>query len=436
MSSEIKFIPFQDTEEAINKIAIVPGRILYTTDTKKTFLDIGTHRIEFNIVDKELNDKSNNPISNSTITKKIKELELAGYTLPIASEKELGGVRVGGNIFIDDVGVINIVIEDNIIATSKNPVTSEAIFNAIEEIQQKIIDSTYHLPSATKVKLGGVKIGKGINIDENGVISTDIIADQELDILSKNAISNNAVSNKFEEIETEIKLIAQKEYILPTATTQTKGGVIIGNYLEMDNEGRLNVSINPALLNIDSELNLDSESPVKNKVIASKFNEVKTNLEQIKTELTLQPATEKKLGGIIVGDNLEIKEDGTLNAVAAPYELPVASNEELGGIIVGDNLEITKEGVLSAVAEPYELPIASVDIIGGIKVGNNLTIDEDGTLNAQAGGSGIKIQEVTKAYYDKLPEAEKKNGTLYFIKDWNPSLVETDIVDKSNLVTM
>ena len=68
-------------------------------------------------------------------------------------------------------------------------------------------------------------------------------------------------------------------------------------------------------------------------------------------------------------------------------DLQPATTETLGGIIVGDNLEITKEGILSAIAAPYDLPIASNEVLGGIKVGQNLTIDENGILNAEAGGA-------------------------------------------------
>ena len=46
------------------------------------------------------------------------------------------------------------------------------------------------------------------------------------------------------------------------------------------------------------------------------------------------------LGGIKVGDNLTIEEDGTLNAESTEYELPVATAEELGGIKIGSGLDI------------------------------------------------------------------------------------------------
>ena len=56
------------------------------------------------------------------------------------------------------------------------------------------------------------------------------------------------------------------------------------------------------------------------------------------------------------------------------YHLPIASETQLGGIKVGDNLSITEDGTLSAVGEEYELPVASASRLGGIKVGSGLQI--------------------------------------------------------------
>ena len=63
------------------------------------------------------------------------------------------------------------------------------------------------------------------------------------------------------------------------------------------------------------------------------------------------------------------------------FELPIAAADTLGGIKVGDNLTVEEDGTLNAPA-PYTLPIAADDTLGGIKVGDNLTVEEDGTLNA------------------------------------------------------
>lgn len=80
------------------------------------------------------------------------------------------------------------------------------------------------------------------------------------------------------------------------------------------------------------------------------------------------------------------------------YELPVASSDTLGGIKVGANLSITDDGVLNANASQYELPIASTSTLGGIKISPDFTIDEDGTLHTtSSGGSGYVLPVATVA---------------------------------------
>ena len=62
------------------------------------------------------------------------------------------------------------------------------------------------------------------------------------------------------------------------------------------------------------------------------------------------------------------------------YHLPIASATTLGGIKVGENLTIEEDGTLNANEGSYTLPVASSSTLGGIKVGNKLTI-MDGLLS-------------------------------------------------------
>ena len=68
---------------------------------------------------------------------------------------------------------------------------------------------------------------------------------------------------------------------------------------------------------------------------------------------------------------------------AGGYTLPTASANTLGGVKVGSNLSIDQDGVLSGSA-PYSLPIASANILGGVKVGSGLNIDVNGVLSSDA----------------------------------------------------
>ena len=64
-----------------------------------------------------------------------------GYTLPTATANRLGGVKIGSGITVENDGTISVTGE------------------------------TYQLPAATDQVLGGVKIGAGISVDSGGTIS-------------------------------------------------------------------------------------------------------------------------------------------------------------------------------------------------------------------------------------------------------------------------
>lgn len=82
---------------------------------------------------------------NDNFTELYQELANVGYSLPVATSSNLGGVKVGGTLTISD-GVLNVV--------------------------------PYALPTASTEVKGGVKVdGTSITIS-NGVISANLVANQ------------------------------------------------------------------------------------------------------------------------------------------------------------------------------------------------------------------------------------------------------------------
>ena len=125
---------------------------------------------------------------------------------------------------------------------------------------------------------------------------------------------------------------------------------------------------------------------------------------------TLEPAGYDILGGVAIGDGLNINQYGLLSVVPYSYELPTASSVTLGGIKIGSGLSIdinsilstdiphgskssfgivsigdninVEDGVISVVfPNDYSLPIASNSILGGVKIGSTLQIDLNGILD-------------------------------------------------------
>lgn len=58
------------------------------------------------------------------------------------------------------------------------------------------------------------------------------------------------------------------------------------------------------------------------------------------------------------------------------YHLPIASATTLGGIKVGNNLNIENDGTLNAESTEYNLPVATSSTLGGIKIGSGLSITD------------------------------------------------------------
>lgn len=114
----------------------------------------------------------------------------------------------------------------------------------------------------------------------------------------------------------------------------------------------------------------------------------------------LPTASNDILGGIRVGNNLNMSDTGILDYIlpAATHSdgsydepvkprivamnIPSAGNEKhpLGGIIVGDTLTVDKDGVLNVAGSSSDLPIATHETLGGVIVGDNLSVDENGLL--------------------------------------------------------
>ena len=222
------------------------------------------------------------------------------------------------------------------------------------------------VPIATYTSLGIVQIGENLSITEDGVLSTF------------------------------------PEYDLPPATRSTLGGIIVGDALEIDENGTLDYDL-PIAKKEASPLPAIGGVIVGENLSVDPFGVISATGNYI-----LPTATETRLGGIKVGDHLQVKTNGELSVKEGShtvtgvvkigdtltftgdnylsYVLPPAvefdgsNTRPLGGVIIGDNLTVD-DGVLHGNPD-YELPIASTTILGGIKVGDNLTIDEDGKLNA------------------------------------------------------
>ena len=77
------------------------------------------------------------------------------------------------------------------------------------------------------------------------------------------------------------------------------------------------------------------------------------------------------------------------------YTLPVASTTKLGGVKIGENVNISSDGTISVTKGSID--IASATTLGGVKIGDNINVTDDGTISVSSSagvytaGAGIKI---------------------------------------------
>ena len=65
-----------------------------------------------------------------------------------------------------------------------------------------------------------------------------------------------------------------------------------------------------------------------------------------------------------------------IDTATRTYHLPIASETTLGGIKVGNNLTIEEDGTLNAESTEYNLPVATSSTLGGVKIGSGLTMTD------------------------------------------------------------
>ena len=129
-------------------------------------------------------------------------------------------------------------------------------------------------------------------------------------------------------------------------------------------------------------------------------------LENALTEL---PYATEETDGIITSEMFQRLSNGE----GGVYILPIATTDELGGIKVGQLLEIAEDGTLSAVKQTdqnftTELKL-KLEELKNYTAGANISISEDGVISATGGGDGggVKQQYVDQKVQeaiDRIPD--------------------------------
>lgn len=151
---------------------------------------------------------------------------------------------------------------------------------------------------------------------------------------------------------------------LRPASASVLGGIMVGEGLEIDENGKLDVTVKPGMSGID-----------------------------------LVPASASVLGGIKVGTGLEMDRDNKLNVTISAGTMSVATSVS-GGLM--SSADKTKLDGIAANANNYSLPAATASKLGGIKVGTGLEIT-----------SGVLSVKGNTIVLDTTPSVQ--NGGMWYV---------------------
>ena len=299
----------------------------------------------------EIGDLLENKANKTDIPTKVSELENdEGYLkiIPIASANELGGIKVGKNLSIDTDGTLN--AEGGVSGTTdynnleNKPILNSSNTEILEINENETIAGTINLhkvsktgnyndlnnkpildfiPNSEKGAANGVAtLNENARIDkaqlpldtvyDSSYVHTDNNFTTELkDKLD--GIENNAQVNKIETIKVNANALK--------ITDKTVNVEVPTKISDLTNDsGFIDNSVNN-LANYYNKMETYNQSEINN-LLSSKANtsDIPTKVSQLEndknylTEIPIASAT--VLGGIKVGSNLTITEDGTLSAEA------------------------------------------------------------------------------------------------------------------------
>jgi hypothetical protein len=269
-------------------------------------------------------------------------IELNPPNYDMSTEKwTIGGVQPGANISIKDVqhldGTISLGVltaePAHLSGTTKVPgavyPTGDGVTYDEDTGLLTITQGTYTLPPATNTTLGGVVVptGEGLEVDADGNLKNTNPTPYSLPTASDTTLGGVKVGTGLAISEGVLASTNPTPYSLPTASDTVLGGVKVGVGLAI------------------SDGFLSNSNP---------------------TPYSLPVATVGELGGVKPdGSTITVTGDGVISAAAVPYTaadgivvdnanhtigLKTASGGQLGGVKVGNGLQISSAGVLSTLS--------------------------------------------------------------------------------------
>lgn len=208
---------------------------------------------------------TNSKLANSSVTINSTIVPLGGsitipeYTLPIATTNILGGIKVGNTLAINVDGILN--TSQDLTSTGTPTFTGLTLtsgtitgvpLTTFNIANKKYVDDAiaaippYVLPTASADIKGGVRVGDGLQLNQNdGILKTaqnittsssptflGLTIDEHIIVNSPPIIGTHAVTKQY--VDTLYNTIPH--YSLPTASEEITGGIRIGSSLTINEE--------------------------------------------------------------------------------------------------------------------------------------------------------------------------------------------------------
>jgi hypothetical protein len=178
-------------------------------------------------------------------------VNVTGSVLPAATTEVIGGIIVGSGLSIDIDGILRTsdfvtsVSGTSPITVSSGSIPTVSIAKATSSVNGYLSSTDWTtfnnklgaVPTASASVLGGIKIGPGLSIDSSGIVTAT--SSYSLPIATDISIGGVKVDGTSIMIDSGGTISASMTYAMPVATTEMVGGVMIGTGLAIDSNGFL-----------------------------------------------------------------------------------------------------------------------------------------------------------------------------------------------------
>lgn len=255
--------------------------------------------------------------------------------------------------------------------------------NELEKFRITLPSSLETIPVASADALGGIKVGAGLAITGDGILSA--------------TGSGIADSVAWENVVGKPERFPAMEHIHELATTELDGFMSKADKLKLTGlENYTHPETHPAeMITEDASHKFVTDAQIES--FNDKYTKVESNnlLKRKFDNVDISGNTLRFYADSVKKFDIELPVADFNTMINKPeiFNPPIASNENVGGIKVGAGLSILEDGTLSAniqslnwdqinnKPETFNPVIASKTKLGGVKVGSGLTIAEDGLLS-------------------------------------------------------